>query len=112
MKMLANNVLVDPEPWTTIKIGLIVIPDGEKNKFCKGVVREVGPGLWMANGTQCKIEVDVDDHVLYYKAAAVAIAVGGKEMHIIQEREIISILEEGDFGTFDKNSEGEEDATN
>ena len=99
MKMKANNILVDPEPWTTKKLGSIILPDTEKSgkQFAKGIVREVGPGLWLHNGERPPIEVEVGDHVLYFKAGAVDIIVGGQEMHIVQESEILAVLEEGDF---------------
>ena len=99
MKMLANCILVDPEPWTTTKQGSIVLPDNiqVKEKFSRGVVKEVGPGLWLHNGDRPKIEVDVRDHILYYKADAAPIIVQGREMHIILERNAIAILEDGDF---------------
>jgi chaperonin GroES len=101
MKMLANNILVDPEGWPTQKLGSIVLPDNQeaKERFARGVVREVGSGLWLHNGSRPPIEVDIGDHVLYFKAGAAKIVVQEKEMHIVQEREIIAILEPGDFGT-------------
>jgi co-chaperonin GroES (HSP10) len=103
MKMLANYILVDPEPWTTQKLGSIVLPDNQeaRTKFSKGKVLEVGPGLWLHNGDRPKVEVNPNDHVLYFKAGAAPIVVEGKEMHIIQEREVLAILGPGDFGTFE-----------
>lgn len=100
MKMRANNILVDPEGWPTQKLGLILLPDNNesKAKFARGVVKEVGPGLWLHNGERPPIEVNVGDHVLYFKAGAASIVVQKTEMHIIQEREILAILEPGDFG--------------
>lgn len=111
MKMLANNILVDPEGWPTQKLGLILLPDNNesKAKFARGVVREVGPGLWLHNGTRPPIEVDLGDHILYYKVDAADIVVQGKEMHIIQERCVIAILEPGDFGVVDENDPKEND---
>jgi len=109
MRMLANNILVDPEGWPTQKLGSIILPDNQESKerFARGVVTEVGPGLWLHNGDRPPIEVSVGDHVLYFKASAAKIVVQGKEMDIVQEREILAILDEGDFGTHDK---GDSDA--
>lgn len=100
MKMLANNILVDPEGWPTQKLGSIILPDNQaaKERFARGIVTEVGPGLWLHNGDRPPIEVSVGDHVLYFKASAAKIVVRNKEMDIIQEREILAILETGDFG--------------
>lgn len=111
MRMLANNVLVNPQPWTTQKLGSIVLPDNQeaRAKFAKGVVVEVGPGLWLHNGDRPPIEVNVGDHVLYFKASAAKIVVQKKEMHIVQERELLAILDSGDFGTFN-DDEGDSNA--
>jgi len=98
MRMRANYILVDPEPWTEQKLGTLVLPDGAKNKFARGVVEAKGPGLFLPNGDQPPIEVEVGDHVLYFKAAAVPLIFEGKDVHIVQEREILAILEPGDFG--------------
>ena len=107
MIMRANYILVDPEPWTTQKLGSIVLPDNQvsREKFSKGVVKEVGPGLRLHNGERPPIEVKEGDHVLYFKAGAASIVVGGQEMHIIQERELLAILEPGDFSTLDTETE-------
>lgn len=108
MKMLANNVLVEPETWVEQKVGSIAIPTAAKNAFARGTVLGVGPGLFLPNGERPVIEVNKGDHVLYFKASAAGIVVGGKDMHIIQEREILAILEDNDFG----NAEGESNASN
>lgn len=100
MKMRANNVLVEPESWPTQKLGSILLPDNNqvKAKFARGIVKGVGPGLWLHSGDRPPIEVETEDHILYYKASAAPIVVQGREMHIVQEREILAILETGDFG--------------
>lgn len=114
MQMRANYILVEPEGWPTQQLGLIVLPDNQeaKAKFARGLVKEVGPGLWLHNGERPPIEVDVGDHVLYFKAGAASIIVQKTEMHIIQEREILAILKPGDFGVVDENDPKENnDAT-
>lgn len=99
MKMRANNVLVDPEMWTEQKIGAILLPDnqGAREKFARGTVIAVGPGLYLPGGEQIPIEVDVGDHILYFKAAAAEIVNQERPMHIVQEREILAILDPGEF---------------
>ena len=113
MKMLANNVLVDPQGWPTQKLGSIVLPDNQeaRAKFAKGLVVAVGPGLWLHNGDRPPIEVSVGDHVLYFKASAAKIVVKKKEMDLVQERVLLAILEPGDFGIFN-NDEGDSNAAN
>ena len=101
MKMRANYVLVSPEGWPEAKLGSILLPDNDesKKKFARGTVIEVGPGLWLPNGERPPIEVSTGDHVLYFKAGAASIVVNEQNMHIVQEREILAILEPGDFSS-------------
>lgn len=110
MKMRANYILVDPESWPQAKIGSIVLPQTDKGKtFARGTVMEVGPGLFLPNGERPPIEAKPGDHVLYFKASAAGIIVQGKEMHIIQEREMLAVLESNDFNEI--KTEGESDAS-
>ena len=113
MEMLANNILVNPEPWTEMKQGSIILPDNQetKIKFARGTVKAIGPGLWLHNGDRPPIEVTPGDHVLYFKASAAKIIVHGREMDIVQERELLAILEIGDFNEAIPN-EGESNVCN
>ena len=99
MRMLADNVLVRPEPWTTVKQGSILLPDNAKVKdtFARGVVKRVGPGLFHPDGSRPPIEVKADDHILFYKRNGVPIVVSQEEHLIVSERDILGILEPEDF---------------
>ena len=99
MKMKADFVLIEPLKWNVVKRGRILLPDNsdEKKMFAHGRVTEVGPGLWLQSGVQCKVEVDVGDRVLYYQAGAKEIEVGKVSMRLISEPQIIAVLEDGDF---------------
>ena len=99
MRMLADNVLVRPEPWTTVKHGSIVLPDTAqvKNTFARGEVKRVGPGLFHPNGDRPPIEVEIGDHILFYKRNGVPIVVAQEEHLIVSEREILGILDPEDF---------------
>ena len=101
MKMLANNILVNPEMWTEKKLGSIFLPADSKAKavFSRGTVEGVGPGLWLSNGTQCPVEMKAGDHILYYTANAIPIVIGGREMQIVREQEVLAILSPSDFGS-------------
>lgn len=99
MKMRADYILIEPLQWNVVKRGRIILPDNsnEKKLFGHGKVRGVGPGLWLQNATQCRIEVEVEDRVLYFKERAHDFEVGGVLMHLVSEPQIIAILEDGDF---------------
>ncbi len=99
MIMKADNILVEPMVWPKIKQGSILLPDnaGVKKNFDHGIVKGVGPGLWLQCGEQCKVEVVEGDKVLYCKSRRLEILVAGKEMHIIREQDVLAVLEDGDF---------------
>ncbi len=99
MRMLADYILVNPDPWPEQRQGTILIPRGleTEKRFARGEVKGVGPGLCLANGDHSEVEVDPGDAILYFKVHAADIVVDGINMHIIQEREVLAILESGDF---------------
>lgn len=107
MKMLANLILVRPEKWTEQKQGGIILPRESAKQFARGEVLETGPGLVMADGTFNSVDVDPGERILYYKDSAVAITIDEQEHHIVQEREVLAILEPGDFADIT----GDDDAT-
>ncbi len=103
MKMKGDNILVNPETWPTQKLGSILLPESDTGKkYARGVVVAVGPGPYTINGVQLAIEFKVGDHILYFKQAAVDIVLNEKAMHIVVEREVLGVLEPGDFGELDK----------
>ncbi len=102
MKMLANWILVRPEPWTTKKLGSIILPDSSREHYGRGVVVAKGPGVWLHSGCQIPIEMEVGDHILYFKQAAIEITYKETLMHTIVEKEVLAILKPGDFGELDK----------
>lgn len=110
MLMLADNILIDEDRWTEEKHGKLIIPPNEKQAFSRGTVVAVGPGPWFANGTRSVIEVKPGDHVLYFKQQAVDVTIDERPMHIIKEREVVSILEAGEYKDTTK-TEGEADAS-
>lgn len=101
MIMKADFVLIEPLQWNVVKRGRIILPDNstEKKLYGHGRVEAKGPGLWLQSGTQCVVEVEVGDRVLYYKERAHEIEVGKVSMHLVSEPQIIAVLEDGDFET-------------
>jgi len=100
MQMKAAYILVDPQMYTEAKFGSIIIPDNimARKKFARGTVVSVGPGLVLPMcGEHSRVEVDAGDSILYYKEYATPIQVEGKEMHIIEENQVLATLEPGEF---------------
>ncbi len=99
MKMLASYILIKPQTMPEQKMGAILLPDNQKARatFARGEVIGVGPGAYLPSGDQLTPDMVPGDRVLYFKASAAHFVVRGEEMHLVQEREILAILEDGDF---------------
>lgn len=80
--------LEDPECKTP---GGIVIPDNAQDKSTTGVVAAVGGGIYQ-NGKLIEMSVQVGDRVVIDKYAGSKIDVGGEELTITSERDVLAIL--------------------
>lgn len=92
VKPLGDNVLIEPLESETKTTGGIVIPDTAKEKPQQGRVIAVGPGR-IEEGKHIKINVKEGDKVMYKKWGGNEIKVGGKELLIVKEEDILAIIE-------------------
>lgn len=97
MKMLADHVLVKPETREERSIGQILLPDGADKNWARGEVLGVGEGLYLQNGDRIKPDVHVGDRILYFKRDAIDVLDNNRNLHIIQERQAVAILEARDI---------------
>jgi chaperonin GroES len=75
----------------TVKSG-IIIPDTAKEKPQEGVVRAVGNGKVLENGTRLPLEVKEGDRILFGKYSGSEIKLEGEEYLIFREDEVLGIL--------------------
>ena len=73
--------------------GGIIIPDTAKEKPMEGKVVAVGPGARSEDGKQHPLDVKKGDRVLYGKWSGTEVKVGGEELLIIKEADIMGIVE-------------------
>jgi chaperonin GroES len=92
LKPLGDRVIVEvlDEPQTTASG--IVLPDTAKEKSQKGKVIAVGPGKLLDNGERAVLEVSEGDTVMFAKYGGTEVSLDGKELMILQERDIIAIV--------------------
>lgn len=93
IRPLQDRVLVqriDEEEKTK---GGIIIPDSAKEKPMEGKVIAVGPGKLTEDGKLIKLDVKVDDRVLFSKYAGNEIKVDGTEYLIMREDDILGVIE-------------------
>ena len=74
--------------------GGIIIPDTAKEKPSQGEVIGVGPRGRDDSGKLFPIEVKVGDRVLFGKWSGTEVKIGGEELLIMKESDIMGVLDE------------------
>ncbi|MGI9533609.1 MAG: co-chaperone GroES [Thermodesulfobacteriota bacterium] len=72
--------------------GGIIIPDAAQEKPQEGEVVAVGNGKLLDDGSIQPLNVKVKDKVLFGKYGGAEIALGGEDMLILKEDEILAII--------------------
>jgi chaperonin GroES len=89
---LQDRILVQRiEEKETVKSG-IIIPDTAKEKPQEGIVKAVGNGKVLDNGTKLTLEVKEGDRILFGKYSGSEIKLDGEEYLIFREDEVLGIL--------------------
>ena len=73
--------------------GGIIIPDTAKEKPIEGKVIAVGKGKVADDGKLIKMEVQVNDKVLFSKYGGTEVKIDGQEYLIMREDDILGIIE-------------------
>ena len=93
IKPLRDRVVVERSDSEEKTAGGIVLPDTAKEKPRQGVVVAVGTGRLLDNGEVHALDVKKGDRVLFGSYAGTEVKVGGKELLILNESEILGIVE-------------------
>ncbi len=70
----------------------IIIPDTAKEKPQEGIVKAVGNGKVLENGTKLTLEVKEGDRILFGKYSGSEIKLDGVDYLIFREDEVLGIL--------------------
>lgn len=89
LEPLGDRVIVEPGEGEEKTASGIVIPDTAKEKPQEGKVLAVGPGRY-EEGKLIPLEVKAGDTVIYSKYGGTEVKVGGKDMLILNERDILA----------------------
>jgi len=92
LKPLGDRVVVELLEEEERTKGGIVLPDTAKEKSQKGKVLAVGPGRVLENGQRVALDVQEGDKVLFAKYGGTEIELDGKELMILQERDVLAVL--------------------
>ncbi|HZU63410.1 MAG TPA: co-chaperone GroES [Novosphingobium sp.] len=89
---LHDRVLVRRVEAEEKTAGGIIIPDSAKEKPAEGVIVSVGTGARAENGTVTPLEVKAGDRVLFGKWSGTEVKVGGEDLLIMKESDILGII--------------------
>jgi chaperonin GroES len=73
--------------------GGIVIPDSATEKPMQGEILAVGNGKVLDNGEQRGLDVKAGDKVLFGKYSGTEVKVGGEEVLVMREDDIMGVIE-------------------
>jgi len=92
VKPLADRVVVRALEEAEQMRGGLYIPDTAKEKPQQGEVVAVGPGKFDENGKRVPMDVKAGDKVLYGKYSGTEVTVGGEQLLILRESDVLAVI--------------------
>ena len=93
LKPLHDRVLVEPLEAEEKSAGGIIIPDTAKEKPMEGKIKAVGSGARGEDGKVTPLDVKKGDRILYGKWSGTEVKIGGADLLIMKESDIMGIIE-------------------
>jgi chaperonin GroES len=93
LKPLHDNVVIEHVEQDDKTTGGIFLPDTAKEKPQEGMIRAIGDGRILDNGTKLAMNVKAGDRVLYRKYSGSEVKIDGTEYLIIPEKDILAIVD-------------------
>jgi chaperonin GroES len=90
---LGDRVLVRRVKEEEKTKGGIIIPDTAKEKPQEGEIVAVGPGARDEQGKIQPLDVKVGDRILFGKWSGTEVQIGGEELLIMKESDVLGVLE-------------------
>jgi len=90
LKPLDDRIVVQPLEAEEKTAGGLYLPDTAKEKPQRGTVIAVGPGKLLDTGKRGEMSVAVGDEVIYGKYSGSDIEVGGQEIKILRETDVLA----------------------
>jgi len=92
IKPLDDRVVVEPLESEEKTSGGIYLPDTAKEKPQKGKIVARGPGKLLDTGKRNSLDVKVGDVVLFAKFGGTEVTIGGKELLIMRESDLLAVV--------------------
>ena len=93
IRPLHDRVIVRRMEEERTSPGGIVLPDAATEKPVQGEVLAVGNGKVLENGDVRPLEVKVGDKVLFGKYSGTEVKVGGEDVLVMREEDIVGVVE-------------------
>jgi chaperonin GroES len=93
LKPLGDRVVVEHVEQSDKSAGGVFLPDTAKEKPQEGLVRAVGSGRTLDNGTKLAMDVKVGDRIIYSKYSGSEVKIDGTEYLIISEKDVLAIVD-------------------
>ncbi|NUY04510.1 co-chaperone GroES [Paraburkholderia youngii] len=93
LRPLHDRVIVKRLDQETRTASGIVIPDSAAEKPDQGEILAVGPGRRGNDGKRVEPDLAVGDRVLFGKYAGQAVKVGGNELLVLREEDIVAVVQ-------------------
>jgi chaperonin GroES len=91
-KPLHDRIAIKPKAGEEKTSGGIIIPDTAQEKPMQGEVISVGSGARNQDGNIVPLEIKVGDVVMYGKWGGTEIKIGGDDLVIMKESDVIGII--------------------
>jgi chaperonin GroES len=91
-KPLHDRIAIKPKAGQEKTSGGIIIPDTAQEKPMQGEVISVGSGARNQDGNIVPLEIKVGDVVMYGKWGGTEIKIGGDDLVIMKESDVIGII--------------------
>ena len=92
LQPLSDRVVVQPQEAEEKTASGIILPDTAKEKPQVGKVVAVGKGKMRDSGNLIKMDIKVNDKVLYGKYSGTEISFEGDDLLIMRESDILAVL--------------------
>lgn len=93
VRPLASKILIKRLDAESVTPGGIVLPENAKEKPKRGLVKAVGPGKMLENGSIAAMSIKKGDEVIFTSYAGVEIKIDNEEFIVMDESDILAIVE-------------------
>jgi chaperonin GroES len=90
LQPLGDRLIVEVLDEEETTVSGIVLPDTAKEKPQRGKVLAVGPGPRDEDGEYIKMDIEVDDEIIFSKYGGTEIKLGSDDVLILRESDILA----------------------